>query len=190
MRPRAGAIMPMPQLVNQAERTRGRSWSILPAYTLDGYLDSIGIKEGWFSGEDYYSWINNELLTHLNAYPAPRSVIVMANVSTHTNSRVEELLRGHGCWVLYLPPYSPDYNPIELTISVLRAWIRRYFHEIWPIFGGDFGFFLRFAVAQSRCDRVPEAHFRHSRMHIFQEDIKALERELEQGIREFKETQA
>lgn len=150
-----------------ADRTRGRLWSILPAYTLDGYLDCTGVKEGRFSGEDYYSWINNELLPHLNAYPAPRSVVVIDNVSIHTNARIEEVFRNHGCRVLYLPPYSPDYNPIELTFSVLKAWIRRYFHKIWLIFQGNFGSFLRFAVARSRCDRFPEAHFRHSGMYIF-----------------------
>lgn len=155
----------------RADRTRGTSWSVLPAYTIDGYLPCTGIKEGWFNGEEYHRWLADELLPHLNAYPAPRSVIVMDNVASHCNPRIEELLRGRGCRVLYLPPYSPDYNPIELTFLVLKAWIRRYFHEIWPTFVGTFGDFLRYCVDRSRYDRFPEAHFRYCGMYAFQEDL-------------------
>ncbi len=84
----------------------------------------------------------------------------------------------------YLPPYSPDYNPIELTFSVLKARVRRHFQEIWPHFEGTFGDFLHYAVERSRCDRYPRQHFKHSG-YIFEADIRALERELEVGNQEF-----
>lgn len=110
---------------------------------------------------------------------------MLDNVKTHCNPRIEELIRSRGCEVRYLPPYSPDYNPIELTFSVLKAWVRRHFQEIRPHFNGNFGAFLRFAVARSRCDQFPKQHFRHAGQYALDEDIRTLEHELEAGIRSF-----
>lgn len=42
--------------------SRGKSWSILPAYTVDGYLPCTGIKEGYFNADEFYDWICNSLL--------------------------------------------------------------------------------------------------------------------------------
>ena len=165
-----------------ADRTRGRSWSVLPAYTIDGYLPCTGIREGWFNGEAFHRWISDELLPHCNAFPGPRSIIVMDNVSSHCNQRIEDVITGFGCQIRYLPPYSPDFNPIELSFSVLKAWVRRFFDDLWPLFKGSFGDFLRYAVARSRCDRFAREHFKHSAGgYIFEADIQALQREIEEG---------
>lgn len=43
----------------------------------------------------------------------PGQVVVMDNLSAHKGERVRELIEQRGCGVLYLPPYSPDFNPIE-----------------------------------------------------------------------------
>ncbi len=103
----------------------------------------------------------------------------MNNVSIHCNARIEKLIISHGCEIRYLSSYSPDFNPIELSFSVLKAWVRRHFQEIRPSFDGSFGEFLHYAVARSRCDRFPKQHFKHSAGdYIFEADIKALEREL------------
>ena len=47
----------------------------------------------------------------------------MDNAAIHCNPRIEEAIRGYGCEVRYLPPYSPDFNPIELSFSVLNVTI-------------------------------------------------------------------
>jgi len=39
--------------------------------------------------------------------------VVMDNLSAHKGGRVKEIVEGRGCELLYLPPYSPDFNPIE-----------------------------------------------------------------------------
>jgi transposase len=44
-------------------------------------------------------------------------VVVMDNLSAHKGERVRELIEGRGCELLYLPPYSPDLNPIEEAFS-------------------------------------------------------------------------
>jgi transposase len=51
-------------------------------------------------------------------------VIIMNNVSIHVGQRVTEVVHASGLLVRYLPLYSPDYNPIELTFLVLKAWIK------------------------------------------------------------------
>ena len=49
----------------------------------------------------------------------------MDNLSAHHRSEVRTALEGAGCLLLYLPPYSPDMNPIELAFSKLKALLRK-----------------------------------------------------------------
>ena len=51
--------------------------------------------------------------------------MVMDNLSAHKGSRVRELVQERGCELLYLPPYSPDLNPIEEAFAKLKALLRR-----------------------------------------------------------------
>ena len=51
-------------------------------------------------------------------------VVVMDNLSSHKGQRVRELIEGRGCELLYLPPYSPDLNPIERAFAKLKASLR------------------------------------------------------------------
>jgi transposase len=55
----------------------------------------------------------------------PGQVVVMDNLSSHKGSRVRELVEGRGCELLYLPPYSPDLNPIEEAFAKLKALLRK-----------------------------------------------------------------
>jgi transposase len=55
----------------------------------------------------------------------PGTAVVLDNLATHRNKEAEALLRAHGCWFLFLPPYSPDLNPIEMAFSKLKAHLRR-----------------------------------------------------------------
>jgi len=55
----------------------------------------------------------------------PGSVLVLDNASIHKGGQIERLARRAGCRVLYLPPYSPDYNPIELVWGIVKRAVRR-----------------------------------------------------------------
>ena len=55
----------------------------------------------------------------------PGSVLVLDNARIHTGGTIERLATGAGCRVLYLPPYSPDLNPIELIWSFVKRQVRR-----------------------------------------------------------------
>jgi len=58
---------------------------------------------------------------------APRSatVVICDNLATHRNKDAAQALKDVGCWFLYLPPYSPVLNPIEMAFSKLKAHLRR-----------------------------------------------------------------
>ena len=49
----------------------------------------------------------------------------MDNLSAHKGERVREIVEGCACELLYLPPYSPDFNPIEQAFSKLKGLLRR-----------------------------------------------------------------
>ena len=52
-------------------------------------------------------------------------VVVMNNLSAHKGSRVRELIESRGCELLYLPPYSPGFNPIEEAFAKLKVLLRK-----------------------------------------------------------------
>jgi transposase len=51
-------------------------------------------------------------------------VVVMDNLSAHKGERVRKLIEAKGCELIYLPPYSPDFNPIEQAFSKLKSYLR------------------------------------------------------------------
>ncbi len=52
-------------------------------------------------------------------------VVVMDNLSAHKGGRVREIVEGAGCELIYLPPYSSDYNPIEQAFSKVKGLLRK-----------------------------------------------------------------
>ena len=151
--------------------SRGKSWSILPAYSSAGYLPCTAVKKGYFNAEEFLEWLNTSLLPLCTE----GTVIIMDNNSTHVNPGVQLAIAAAGCELEYLPPYSPDFNPIELSFAVLKAWMKRYWRRLFPTHEGDFGSFLRFAIEESRCDRFARKHFQFSGDgYLFQGDIEAL----------------
>ena len=53
----------------------------------------------------------------------------MDNASSHKSCRVRELIEKAGCYLIYLPPYSPDLNPIENYWAVMKTYIRKIRHK-------------------------------------------------------------
>lgn len=159
--------------------TRNKSWSIIPAYTVGGYLPCIGIRHGSYDTDALLDWIQELLLPCLS----PGMVVIMDNNTTHCDARVKQVIEAAGYQIRFLPPYSPDYNPIELTFSVLKAWVKRHYRRLWPTFEGDFGAFLAWAIEHSECDRFGQEHFQYSAGgYIFEGDYEGFQRELDQMI--------
>jgi len=106
---------------------RGVRYSLLPAITVDGIIYSH-IKAGGYNGEEFLEYLDG-LTAQMNPYPGPRSVLVIDNCRIHHVFGVEELCEARGIKLIYLPPYSPDYNPIEESFAFIKAYIRRHGHH-------------------------------------------------------------
>jgi transposase len=98
-------------------------------------------------------------LPHCNPRPGPRSVLVLDNASIHRNRRLRELCNAYGVALEFLPPYSPDFNPIEPTFHDLKAWIRRNHQQADDFV--DFGGFLEYAVTETNGQNA-RAHYKHA----------------------------
>jgi transposase len=55
----------------------------------------------------------------------PGQVVILDNLGAHKGERVRELIEGRGCSLLFLPPYSPDFSPIEEAFSKIKALLRK-----------------------------------------------------------------
>ncbi len=69
----------------------------------------------------FEEWVEKCLVPTL----APSDIVVMDNLPAHKGPRVEELIKDAGADLRYLPPYSPDMNPIEKAYSKLKAYLRK-----------------------------------------------------------------
>jgi transposase len=87
-----------------------------------------------------------QLLPYCGKWPEPRSVLVMDNASFHRSDRIDQLCAAAGVKLLYLPPYSPDLNPIEEFFAELKSFIKRNWHVHGDLPHQDFGAFLEWCV--------------------------------------------
>jgi transposase len=61
----------------------------------------------------------------MNPYPGKNSVLVLDNARIHRNDKWISIVEELGGHVVFLPPYSPDFNPIETAFSLLKNWLRK-----------------------------------------------------------------
>jgi transposase len=104
------------------EATPGARWkimTILGAMSLRGMVATMTIEEAT-DAEIFRAYVERVLCPALR----PGSVVVMDNLSSHKVKGVRERIEGRGAEVLYLPPYSPDLNPIEKAWSKLKQSLR------------------------------------------------------------------
>jgi transposase len=104
------------------ETTPGGRWkimTILGAMSLRGIIASMTIEEAT-DGDIFLAYVKHILCPALR----PGDVVVMDNLSSHKIKGVRRLIEKAGAKVLYLPPYSPDLNPIEKAWSKLKQILR------------------------------------------------------------------
>ena len=73
------------------------------------------------TAETFEAWLEHCLLPNLEQ----GDIVVLDNLNLHKNPRVAAILAKKNCTVMYLPPYSPDFNPIEKAFSKLKAMLRK-----------------------------------------------------------------
>lgn len=147
--------------VQIARFQREQRYQILPAYTTRGVIYAR-VFQGTTDGEVFEEFIEN-LLPLCGTWPERESVLVMDNASIHHTERIKEMCRDAGVKLIYLPPYSPDLNPIEEFFAELKAFIKRN----WQVYEANpdqgFDHFLEWCIdVVGEREQSARGHFKHA----------------------------
>ena len=111
-----------------------RTTTVIGAVRLDGTTAAMAI-EGATDTEVFRAYVQEVLVPTLRV----GDLVIMDNLAPHKNEQTIALIRQVGADVLFLPPYSPDLNPIEMAFSKLKAHLRaacaRTFDALWQAVG-------------------------------------------------------
>ena len=108
------------RLVDSAPAAAWQTTTLLSAVRLDGVVAPMMLS-GSINGDSFASYIEQSLVRELK----PGDMVIMDNLPSHKSQRVSEAIEKAGCTLVYLPPYSPDYNPIENMWSKVKACLRK-----------------------------------------------------------------
>ena len=108
------------RVVDHVPQGHWKVLTILGALTRDGMLATMTVEAATDS-EVFAAYISQVLVPRLG----PGQVVVMDNLQAHKAAGIRELIEAAGCRVRYLPPYSPDLNPIEPAWAQVKAELRR-----------------------------------------------------------------
>jgi len=95
-----------------------------------GLVDNKSIAPMVFNGscntDLFNNWVEHFLIKELKA----GQVVVMDNAAFHKSARTKELIESVGCRIIFLPPYSPDLNPIEKFWANMKRWIKNKINQL------------------------------------------------------------
>jgi transposase len=106
--------------LGRVPRNWGLRTTLLAAMTLDGITASF-LVDGATARLVFDTYVERVLVPTLR----PGQVVVWDNLSAHKSVRARAAIEAAGCEVVFLPAYSPDFNPIEQAFSKLKSWLRR-----------------------------------------------------------------
>ena len=101
-------------------RDRGKNTTLLASITLSGMGETMAV-EGSTDREVFETYVGRVLAPTLES----GQVVIMDNLPAHKPARVRELIEERGCELVYLPAYSPDFNPIEEAFSKVKNRLRK-----------------------------------------------------------------
>jgi transposase len=104
----------------QVPRNRGSNTTLLASMSLEGMGPCLAV-EGTTSATVFEAYVEQVLAPNLRR----GQIVVLDNLSAHKSERARELIEERGCQLLYLPPYSPDFNPIEEAFSKIKGALRK-----------------------------------------------------------------
>jgi transposase len=108
------------RLVDAVPYGRWPTTTFVAALRADGLGAPMAV-DGALNGELFLAYVRQVLVPELR----PGDVVVMDNLGSHRVAGVREAIEGAGCRLLYLPPYSPDLNPIEQAFAKLKGLLRK-----------------------------------------------------------------
>lgn len=79
------------------------------------------VLDGPIDGDSFRAWVEQFLAPTLR----PGDIVIMDNLSSHKVDGVRQAIDAVGAQLIYLPPYSPDLNPIEMLFAKLKAFLRK-----------------------------------------------------------------
>ena len=120
MAPRFGYAPKGERSHGKVPRNRGRNPSILATLGPQGLVGTMTV-EGATNTEGILTYLNEVLCPALR----PGQIVVLDNLAAHKNQAVRERIEACGCRLLFLPAYSPDFNPIEHAFAKLKACLRK-----------------------------------------------------------------
>jgi transposase len=97
-----------------------KTTTIVGALTLRGFIAPF-VLDGPINRDAFEAYVAKVLVPELR----PGDIIVMDNLSSHKGPRVREMIEAAGASLRYLPPYPPDFNPIENAFAKLKAMLRK-----------------------------------------------------------------
>lgn len=134
MAPTRGRSPKGQRCVGHAPGGHWRSTTFVCALSTQGLLAPL-VLEGPINGEAFGAWVAQFLVPEL----VTGDTVVMDNLSSHKVAGVREAIEAAGATLRYLPPYSPDYNPIEQVFAKLKALLRkaqaRSLDTLWRVIG-------------------------------------------------------
>jgi transposase len=93
------------------------------------------VFDGPINGQIFRAWVEQSLAPVLR----PGDIVIMDNLGSHKVVGIQEAIAATGAQLRYLPPYSPDYNPIEQVFAKLKTLLRktaaRTVQALWDAFG-------------------------------------------------------
>ena len=118
---RSYGYAPRGQSVHGAIPSRNTRTTTLIVAQLNNKLIAPKLIAGSWNAQRFNTWLDEELSPHLDA----KSLVIMDNAPIHKTTETQALIQAWGAKVLYLPPYAPDYNPVEhkfANIKRLRSY--------------------------------------------------------------------
>ena len=97
-----------------------KTTTFVGALRIDGMTAPM-VLDGPINGRAFQAYVDQVLVPELK----PGDVVVMDNLGSHKGAGVREAIEAAGARLLYLPPYSPDFNPIENAFAKLKALLRK-----------------------------------------------------------------
>ena len=105
----------------EVPRNRGKNTTLLASMTLFGAMGETMAVEGSTDRAVFEAYVEHALAPTLKA----GQLVLMDNLPAHKPARVRELIEERGCELIYLPSYSPDFNPIEEAFSKIKGMVRQ-----------------------------------------------------------------
>jgi transposase len=108
------------RVYGRVPRNRGRNTTLIASMTHEGMGPCMAVV-GSTTKAVFEAYVEEVLAPTL----LPGQVVVLDNLGAHRGRRVRELVEARGCELMFLPPYSPDFSPIEEAFSKVKALLRK-----------------------------------------------------------------